>query len=278
MLQSFKRFSTNAGIRSSITDLSVKKLGTGSGPFVEFPDIQPLHDSLLLRLPSFSSVVGRLNNITVIDASNELKNVKLTDLLAVKKQQQLNGFITLSTGDEPVNVICTASSRLNNVSVIEVDDYEKGWTITDPLNTIVCYAGDISVKGNQIKGRGLFAINGQSPSWHIQLKDSDQILVPATSILGYSSTVSVIPTKIKQQFQFKKMSWIKTPNALQTWMEENIKSKYEYLRLLINKYFQKDTLMADIRGPGLVIVQHQNSRYNENPLFTDESIIKALEK
>ncbi|QEU59895.1 hypothetical protein KDRO_C04180 [Kluyveromyces lactis] len=272
-----RRFSGNAVLRTAITNLSDRKQGTGTGPFVELPDLQPLHDSLLLRIPSSSSVVGKLNNITVIDSSNELKDIELTKLFAVQKQKD-TGFVTLSTADEPVNLICTASTRLNNVTVINLDDYEQGWTVNDPLNNILCYSGDVSINGNKIVGRGIFALNGQGSSWHIMLKESEQIVAPATSVLGFSSTVSVSPNKITSPLHFTMPTFFTLPAEVSTWIHSNITPKYEALRFQYNKLFRKNKIAASLQGPGIVILQHQNTNYSRNILYTDEALLEALKK
>lgn len=270
-----RRFSSITQLRTAITNLSTRKQGTGTGPFVELPDLQPLHDSLLLQIPSFSSVVGKVDNITVIDASDTLRDVKLSNLFAIKNNGK-SGFVTLSTGDEPVNLICTPSTKPNNVTVIHIDDYDQGWTVNDPLNSVLCYSGDISIKDNKILGRGIFALNGQGPSWHIQLKDSEQIIAPATSVLGFSSSVSVIPKKISHA-KFTIPSWVSLPAEVKSWVSSNITPTYESLRLHYNKMFQRQKVFASIQGPGLVILQHQNTNYSNNILYTDEALTKAIE-
>lgn len=274
---SSRLFSSCLTLRTSITSFSQRKQGTGAGPFVELPDLQPLHDSILLRIPSSSSITGKLDNITVVNSSNELKDVDMTKLFSVEKASTTN-FVTLSTGDEPVNLICSASTRLSNVTVINLDDYEKGWTLVDPISNVFCYSGDVLLQGNRITGRGVFAVAGQGPSWQIKLESNEDLLIPSKSILGYSSTISTNWETRSRFISYSMPSWLSMPKEVIKWLDTNVTPHYNNLRLIYNKVFRKDKIMARVKGPGLVILQNQNSNRSKNVLYTDAELLKALEQ
>lgn len=277
---STRLFSRCTAVKRAVTDFSRRKEGTGSGPFVELPDVQPLHDSILLRLPSSSSVIGKLNNITVINSSHELKDVDLKHLFAVEKHN--DGFMKLSTGDEPVNLICTSSNALGRVSLLNIDDYAKGWTLLDPIQNILCYSGDITVDANSITGRGIVAINGSGPTWELQIGDKEELLLPARSLLAYSPSINIKWEKnagnsIFDKTFFPKPTWLSIPVQLSQWYSENIKGHYDSLRLKMNKYFQRHKFMARIAGPGLVIVQSRTNK-TKQVLYGDKDIMNALNR
>ena len=68
------------------------------------------------------------------------------------------------------------------------------------------------------------------------------------------------------------------PKEVIKWLDTNVTPHYNNLRLIYNKVFRKDKIMARVKGPGLVILQNQNSNRSKNVLYTDAELLKALEQ
>lgn len=252
--------------RKLCTDLSqfcAHKHGTGSGPFVELPDFQPLQDSILLKIPSSSHIFGKLDRINIISAESydEQSPCILTEKID-------NGFFKLSTGEKPVNLICNSLTPLSDIAVVKLDDYIHGWSITDMGRNIMCYSGDLFLNNGRICGRGIFALNIKGSIYQLTLNSEDELLITPESILGYDNNITLNLQKLNSTMDFSR--------ALNNNVPKGLRSFYDKVLLKWVRVFDKDKLYYKVRGPGTLLIQtHFIPSAN---LYTNKELLNALAK
>ena len=252
-----KRFLSNG--ERTIADFTVRKQGTGSGPFVEIPEFTQLQDSLLVKLPAFSTVYGNLINVCAVNVDS---NSKDTSYLTEEYREE-NDVVKFSTKQFSANIIMSSSIPMSNVQVVKIDNYEKGLVVPDFEDNILCYSGDlVKVDNNEVKGLGVIALSSDGPIHHISLKDNEQIMIIPDSIIAYSSGLQITLTRL--------MSSSTMLEIIKKAFERFYKLSSKYTGVLMVKWLRDDKLFYNIKGPGYVIIKDKfdsNSRkYSDKQL------------
>ncbi|AMD19220.1 HBR319Cp [Eremothecium sinecaudum] len=218
-----------------------RKTGTGSGPFVEFPDFHLSQDSLILRMPSFSTVYGKLDQIKMFNAPPE------TLPPAVELVKLKTGFTRISTSDYPVNLVCDTIVPTNNVKLLEIDEYEKGWRLYNPETHVICYSGDVSFASGRLIGRGVVALMGQGPVFDLSLTAQEEILLTPESILGHEQSVQLHPQKLN--------SFVTVSEVIKQHGNSFLGRYYDKILGLLSNVISKEKVFYKVKGPGKVLIQ-----------------------
>ncbi|CCE63225.1 hypothetical protein TPHA_0E01300 [Tetrapisispora phaffii CBS 4417] len=243
----FYRTITN---RSQLTsDFLIKKQGTGAGPFIDLPEFRKLNDSLLIKLPAFSSLYGNIDKISIMNTHmdsnlNNIMNREHCEKLSMEK---------LTTNEMPVNLIMSAPVPSSNIPILNFNDYKKGIIIPDIDNNLLCFAGDLSInkKTNEMTGFGILALNGYGPIEKLTLDEKESLQVLLGTVVAYESGITIGSVIIPSDSQFQ----VKIKRKFNTFLK-SIKLDW----ILDNKlFFRNEKSLIKMQGPGTVYLQGRYS-------------------
>ncbi|AET38698.1 uncharacterized protein Ecym_3199 [Eremothecium cymbalariae DBVPG len=253
-------FASSSHILTDLSKFVVRKTGTGSGPFVEFPDFQLLQGSLLLRIPSSSTVFSKLEQVGVFNVPPE------TALPFMNCEKLPNGFTKLITGAAPVNLICHTRASSNNLKVLEVDDYGKGWKLMKPASQVIFYSGDLSFNEGKLLGRGLVALMTQGPLHELKLNGGEEMLIAPESIVGY------FDCKIEKLEKLDNS--IAISQIVKKYGTMYLGKFYDQLLYLMSRVIRKDKLYFKVRGPGIMLLQSHYALGSQS--YSRDEILRSM--
>lgn len=233
---------SNGGM--NISDFSMRKRGTGRGPFIELPEFQPLQDSILLKIPSSCTVYGHLDRISAItsDIRDHGKPFLAQDFDSAK------GLSMVTTGEHPANVLMASHTPLSDVLVLKIDNYNRGIYIPDFYQESLCFSGNLHMNNSgELKGLGIVALAGKGPIYQIVLKPGERTFVARESILAYDSKVKLQLSKLNSTFNI--------PQSIHVWFLENASKFYENAKVQWSRFFNSDKIYCELQGPGSVFLQ-----------------------
>ncbi|KAL3234962.1 hypothetical protein RNJ44_02750 [Nakaseomyces bracarensis] len=229
-----------------------KKLGNGSGPFIEIPEMEKLpRSSVLFKLPRNTTIHGNINNISLIDVSTASEVPTIEPLLRVVDNK--TNLPRLESNSRAMNLVADTAVPTSHVQFIKLEDYTAGITLNANAGaTVLYYNGEVRrtpihenkhLKLTNVLGYGIIGFKSNiGPIQQIKLDKEDVITVFNNSLLGMERSCTVQHTeelKLKPQ------------------LNTNIITKGHYW---LNRYYDvissywKPT-SVDIKGPGIVLLQ-----------------------
>lgn len=236
------RYYSNGGV--NISNFSMRKKGTGSGPFVELPEFTPLQDSILIKIPSSCTVYGQLDKISAITSGirDHGKPFLAQDLDSSK------GFPIVTTGEHPANILMASHTPLSNVVVLKLDNYKQGIYIPNFDQEALCFSGDLNMNDSgELKGLGIVALAGKGPIYQMILKQGEKSLITRKSILAYDSKVGCQITKLNSSFNI--------PQSVHNWFTKNASRFYDNAKIQWSRMFHSHKIYCELEGPGSVFLQ-----------------------
>lgn len=249
----------------SISDFASTKRGTGGGSFIELPEFKPLHDSILVKIPSSCTVYGKLNKINAISSDS---NSREKPFLA-QETDPSSGFSKLVTGEHPVNVIIASPTPISNVSVVKVDrNEEDGLFVPNFTESVLCYSGNLTLsEAGKLHGYGVVGIEGKGPVYQVNLKEGEEMMVKSESILAYDSKVTLKLTKLKSPYG--------VPDGVSKFFARYLAGYYDRILVMWNKWFTSSKVFSKFRGPGMFFLQTNFIPGSRE--YTKEEILETLE-
>lgn len=206
----FSRLGLKKKPLSTSVTFANKPTFTGSGPFVELPQFNPIGSpSTLLNvtLPASSSLNIRSGSTVALDGS--LLSLSSTDkLLHGTSYQQLRS-------NSPVSLIINGNSE--NYSIIDIKDKEEKWVILHDQNLISWTGFSLELSPIKVllkyrtfesKGKGTLVVDGDSQLFDIELKVNEEISLNPNAFVA----TSISSDKIR--LEVLKRSAYKLPNLL----------------------------------------------------------------
>lgn len=241
-LRSFRVYSSG---NVTVSDFASRKKGTGGGSFIELPEFKPLQDSILVKIPSSSTVYGKLSEITAVSPDPKSKG----EPFLAQDYDNSTGFTRLLTGQYPSNLIIASSTPMANIAVVKIDAGDNnGLHVPNFNENVLCYGGDLVLdRGNQVKGLGVVALAGRGPVYEVTLKKGEEMMVTEESILAYDSLVELKLTKLKSPFSL--------PKIVDNFFSKYFHNYYDKLLIKWDKLFMRDNLYCRIQGPGIFFLQ-----------------------
>ncbi|CUS23737.1 LAQU0S11e03114g1_1 [Lachancea quebecensis] len=249
---------------NTLVNISSRKSGSFGGPFSQLPEFTPLQDSILISLPSSCTVYTKTDKISVISA-----DPNGTEKAVIFKEAVLgSGFSRLFTQEEPINAMLVSSTPMSNVLVLELDDYNDGWRLTNPQNSVMCYSGDLNFasNGHHLVGRGVVAVSGEGPVYQLQLGENESIIVNPDSVLGHDNKVCLKTSVLG--------SHAGIPEFIRKSLSQYAQSYLETLNITWHKLFARSRTFYRATGPGTLLLQ--TSFVPGAKVFTDDDLSKAL--
>ncbi|CAR24858.1 AIM24 family protein [Lachancea thermotolerans CBS 6340] len=249
---------------NTLVNISSRKSGSFGGPFSQLPEFTPLQDSILISLPSSCTVYTKTDKVSVISAD---PNVNENPVI-FKDAVPGSGFSRLFTREEPINAMLVSSTPMSNVLVLELDDYNEGWYLADPQNSVICYSGDLTFAsdGRHLVGRGVVAVSGEGPVYQLQLGENESIIVSPDAILGHDKKVRLETSVLG--------SHAGIPEIIKKSLSQYAQSYLDTLNITWHKLFAKSRTFYQATGPGTLLLQ--TSFVPETKVFTDDDLSKAL--
>ncbi|SCU87869.1 LADA_0E06678g1_1 [Lachancea dasiensis] len=250
---------------NSVTKFTATKTGSAGGPFSQLPEFTPLQDSILVSLPSSCSIYTKKGRISAFSYDSKTKTPQHS-MIQLEPTPE-SGFSKLSTGDEALNAMLVSSTPMSNVLILEFDDYERGWYLMNPHNSVMCFSGDLTFqKDHQLVGRGVVALCGEGPIFQMDLAPGETVILNPSAVLGYNKAISFNTIGFTSQAL--------VPKPIRDWVVRYAGNHLDKINLLWYKFLSRDKLYCQATGPGKVLVQTAFS--TGSTLFSDKDVIKAF--
>lgn len=217
-----RRISTETGKLGNLTArLFEQKLGTGSGPFVEIPEVEKLpRSNFLFQLPRNTTMHGSMNNISLIAAprGNDTTVSSGEPLLTVTNSTNSGRLPLLVSNTRPVNLVADTAVPTSHVHFVRLDSDTAGGSATGTsafaVNatadaSVLYYSGSVHRSAHRsplgtgggtgggwvhLTGYGLAALRSNTGPVHAVALAADDVVTCATrSLLGMDTTCTVLP-------------------------------------------------------------------------------------
>ncbi|SCU87044.1 LAMI_0D04500g1_1 [Lachancea mirantina] len=234
----------------AVPQFSKKLNGSSAGPFIQLPQFTPFQDSMLVKMPSSCSIYTKLDKVSVVSVEPPETVGQTTETATgpvLFKSTTPNGsFLKLSTKQQSVNALLVSNTATSSVAVIQIEDYEKGWYLTNPRASIMCYSGDLSFPSeNKVIGSGVIAMGGDGPIYRMQLNTDEHIYINPAAVLAFDKDIKLTVTNLS-----RKAAFIST-SLLRFFSQDTVDASL----LAWDKLADKSSIFCRVQGPGTILLQ-----------------------
>lgn len=180
-----------------------KLVGSGRGGFIELPEFQAMPDSVLVKIPAYSTIYGRVNDISMVDISGKNAKKKFMEQFRYAEEHK-SPIRKIITEEEPCNIILSnITNTKNQLQNVNIDDYDNGIIIPRLYNNILYYSGDLSVNEEEkrISGYGVIVLKvNKGINKKKELEIDESICIRRDSILAFDTNVKILPYEFKRTY------------------------------------------------------------------------------